>query len=217
MLPCLLGGYPLLQPDGAAPPPPLLTFLTQPGRTFPPQSTKSSAGFGAQLDLSFSVMPLQATLHLPSCPSLVFPWPLGIEHSVSSHPCILLPQGWKLLGWGLGQGPLDEARLTPTPAPLCPSGGDCGVPLGWGLSKLPFAAWHTAGGCRAHRVLAVGTRIFPLITPLLATHTRTRASYRDGIFNFFGITIGKWPHETHDQPFKLPRQLILQVSNEVLR
>lgn len=40
--------------------------------------------------------------------------------------------------------------------------------------------------------------------------------YRDGVFNFLGITIGKWPHETHNQSFKLSRQLILQVSNEVL-
>lgn len=42
------------------------------------------------------------------------------------------------------------------------------------------------------------------------------ADTRDGIFNFLGITIGKWPHETHNQSFKLSCQLILQVSNEVL-
>lgn len=49
-----------------------------------------------------------------------------------------------------------------------------------------------------------------------AVHTSTHASYRDGIFDFFGITIGKRPHEVHDQPLKLPCQLILQVRDEVL-
>ena len=45
---------------------------------------------------------------------------------------------------------------------------------------------------------------------------QTHASYRDGVFNFFGITISRWPHQTHDESFKLPGQFILQVSDEVL-
>lgn len=47
-------------------------------------------------------------------------------------------------------------------------------------------------------------------------NTQTRASYGDSVFNFFGVTIGKRPHQTHNQSFKLPRQLILQVSDKVL-
>lgn len=40
--------------------------------------------------------------------------------------------------------------------------------------------------------------------------------YRDGIFDLFGIAISWGPHQAHDQPLKLPRQLVLQVCNEVL-
>lgn len=40
--------------------------------------------------------------------------------------------------------------------------------------------------------------------------------YRDGIFNLLGITVSWGPHQAHNQPLKLPRQLILEVCNEVL-
>lgn len=40
--------------------------------------------------------------------------------------------------------------------------------------------------------------------------------YRDGIFDLFGISISWGAHQAHNQPLKLPCQLILQVCNEVL-
>jgi len=40
--------------------------------------------------------------------------------------------------------------------------------------------------------------------------------YRDGIFDLLGITVSWGPHQAHNQPLKLPRQLVLEVCDEVL-
>lgn len=133
--------------------------------------------------------------------------------SVSTSPCPA--SSGKRLGWGVGPGPPFTGWASHQH--LChlhPSGGTV-APSGAGLGLLPQSRAYVWGGCRACRISAVELQSPMNHTPNPHTHTDP-ASYRDGIFNFFGITIGRWPHKTHNQSFKLPRQLILQVCNEVL-
>lgn len=40
--------------------------------------------------------------------------------------------------------------------------------------------------------------------------------YRDGIFDLFGVTVRRRPHQADDQPLELAGQLVLQVCNQVL-
>ena len=106
--------------------------------------------------------------------------------------------------------------LTPTPVPPLPiwrrPWRPPGIGFGQAASKQDTRAGWVQGSLRA---CWRGWNL-PLTTPPTLTHAQTQASYRDGVFNFFGIAIGRWPHETHNQSFKLPCQLILQVCNEVL-
>lgn len=44
-------------------------------------------------------------------------------------------------------------------------------------------------------------------------HTTSRFSYLNGILHLFGIMVSWRSHQTNDQTFKLPRQLIFKVIN----
>lgn len=97
---------------------------------------------------------------------------------------------------------------------MCPSSVPLEENVGQGSGKLPLEARHTDAWVRAPKTCC-RARILPFTTPT-PQHTQAHTSYREGVFNFFGITVGQWPHQTHNQPFKLPHQLRLQVCNEVL-